>query len=76
MLAAIMAGATASDPTVNIVTPQNDIYDIEREVLKVTSGISEKFVSEPSKANALSDLMIGLKRYKNAIRRKQFLNTK
>ena len=40
----------------------------------MTSGISEKFVSEPSKANALSDLIIGLKRYKNAIRwKKHFL---
>ena len=47
------------------------MYDIECEVQKVTSGISEKFVSEPSKANALSDLIIGLKRFKNAIRWKE-----
>ena len=73
MIVAVMAGTTASDPTANMVIPQpNIIYDIEREVQKVTSGISEKFVSEPSKANALSDLIIGLKRYKNAIRWKEF----
>ena len=46
MIAAVMAGTTASDPTANMVIPQpNIIYDIEREVQKVTSGISEKFVS-------------------------------
>ena len=76
MLAAVMAGATASNPTAKMVKPQPNTYNIERAVQKVTSGISEKFVSEPSIANAMGDLIIGLKRYKNAIRWKEFFITK
>ena len=67
-----MAGTTASKPIANMVTPQPNIFNIESEVLKVTSGISEKFVSEPSKAIALGDLTIGLKRFKNTIRWKEY----
>ena len=72
MLASLTDGTTAPLPTVNMVTSQPDVYDIEREVLKVTSGISEKFVAEPNRASAFCDLIIGLKRYKNAIRWKDF----
>ena len=46
--------------------------DIQSEVQSITSETSEKFVAEPSKADALSDLIIGLKRYKNTIRWKEY----
>jgi len=38
---------------------------------KVKSGIPEKYVSEPSIANAMGNLIIGVKKYKNAIRWKE-----
>ena len=66
-----MDGTTTSLPIVNMVTPQPDI-NIEREVLRVTSGISEKFVTAPTRSSSLSDLLIGLKRYKNSIRWKEY----
>ena len=75
MSASLTDGTTAPLPTVNMVTPQPNVLDIEREVLKVTSGISEKFVAEPNRASALCDLIIGLERYKNAIRWKEFFST-
>ena len=72
MIAAIKAGTTVSDPTSYMIMPLTYIiYDIEREVQEVTSGISEKFVSDPSKANVLSEFIIGLKTYKKAIRLKE-----
>ena len=54
----------APDLTANMITPLPDIiYDIEHEVQEVMSGISEIFISEPSKANVLNELIFGLKRY-------------
>jgi len=59
---------------VRMVTPRknNLEIDIQSELLSITSETSEQFVAEPRKADTLSDLIIGLKRYKNAIRWKEF----
>ena len=67
-----------------MVTPQNNNHStinidecaIERAVLAITSVTSEKFVTTPSRTNVLSDLLIGLKRFRNAIRWKAFFQEK
>ena len=67
-----------------MVTPQNNNHPtinidgcaIERTVQAITSVTSEKFVTTPSRMNVLSDLLIGLKRFRNAIRWKAFFQEK
>ena len=71
MLAAFTSGTTDSLPSAKMVTPQPNVAetDIGREVQQVTSGILEKFLTPPPSRNvAMGDLIIGLKRYRNAIR--------
>ena len=65
-----------------MITPQTDSHslfnndgdDIESEVLAITSVTSEKFVAAPNKTNVISDLLIGLKRFRNATRWKAFFH--
>ena len=65
-----------------MVTPRHDpnllvnpsIFDIESEVLSITDVTSEKFVPGPSKDVVLSDSIIGLKRFRIAIRWKAFFH--
>ena len=52
--------------------PELGLPNIEREVLSITSEILEKFVPEPNKASVLGDLLIGIKRFRNAVRVKAF----
>ena len=67
-----------------MVTPRLDSHstinieenDIESEVLAITSVTSEKFVAAPNKTNVISDLLIGLKRFRNATRWKAFFHDK
>ena len=67
-----------------MVTPQSNSNStinieecpIERAVLAITSVTSEKFVAEPDKSTVLSDLLIGLKRFRNAVRWKAFFQEK
>ena len=67
-----------------MVTPQSNNHStihieecpIERAVLAITSVTSEKFVTEPDKTTVLSDLLIGLKRFRNAVRWKAFFMEK
>ena len=65
-----------------MVTPRHDpnllvnpsTFDIESEVLSITDVTSEKFVPGPSKDVVLGDLIIVLKRFRNAIRWKAFFH--
>ena len=69
---------------VNLVTPRLDSHstikieesEIESEVLAITSVTSEKFVAAPNKVNVIGDLLIGLKRFRNATRWKAFFHDK
>ena len=64
----------------NMVTPQSNSNStsqieecpIERAVLTITSVNSETIVTEPDKTTVLSDLLISLKRFHNAVRWKAF----
>ena len=47
---------------------------IETVVQTVTSETSDKFVPPPIQNEVLSDLFIGLKRFKNNARRKEFFS--
>ena len=53
------------------------LKEIKNEVLLITSGISGKFVLAPKKDKVLGDVLIGLRRYRNSTRWKEFfLNNK
>ena len=43
-------------------------YNLETEARRITSGISDNFVSAPSHSQTLDDLLVGLKRFRNSIR--------
>ena len=67
-------------PTANMVTPRpsvpdiflKEVREIGEEVQMVTSEISEKFVPLPKRDNSLGDLLVGLKRFRNVVRWKEF----
>ena len=46
--------------------------EVEREVLQVMAGTSDRYVPAPKKDAVLSDLFIALKRFSNAVRWKEF----
>ena len=46
--------------------------EVERVVLGVTTETSDKFVPAPKKDEILADLLIGLKRFSNTVRWKEF----
>ena len=45
---------------------------IMEEVRHITRETSEKYIVQPSKRQVLADLLIGLKRFRNAVRWKEF----
>ena len=52
-------------------------YCVETEVLEITSGTLDNFVPAPTRNQVLSDLLIGLKIFRNSVRWKWFfLSTK
>jgi len=61
-----------------MVTPTEQISrtSLEREVLHVTNETSDKFVPAPDRNLVLSDLLIGLKRFRNVVRWKYFFAEK
>ena len=46
--------------------------EVERVALQVTTGTSDCFVPAPKKDEVLSDLFVGLKRFSNTVRWKEF----
>ena len=48
------------------------IHNLHDEVLSLSSGTSEKYVPQPSRIQIQSDILIGLRRFKNTIRWKEF----
>ena len=59
-----------------MVTPSEEINHLRREVLHVTSETSDKYVLAPNRNQILSDLLIGLKRFRNVVRWKYFFAEK
>ena len=55
-----------------MVIPSEGINHIQREVLHVTSETLDKYLLAPNRNQILSDLLIGLKRFRNAVRWKYF----
>ena len=55
-----------------MVIPSIETQNLEREVLRITSVTSDKFVYAPKKEQVISDLIIGLKRFRNSVRWKWF----
>ena len=55
-----------------MVMPADEIFCLTSEVLNVTSETSDNFVPAPSKDSILSDLIIGLGRFRNTVRWKWF----
>ena len=56
--------------------PAEEINNLQREVLHVTNETSDKYVLAPNKNQILSDLLIGLKRFRNVVRWKFFFAEK
>ena len=46
--------------------------NLQDEVLSLSSGTSEKYVPQPSRLQIQSDILLGLRRFKNAVRWKEF----
>ena len=59
-----------------MVTPSEEINHLRREVLHVTSETLDKYVLAPNRNQILSDLLIGLKRFRNVVRWKYFFAEK
>ena len=47
---------------------------IMEEVLNITRDTSEKYIVQPNKRQLLADLLIGLKRFRNTTRWKEFFH--
>ena len=45
---------------------------VEDAVLAITSGTSDNYVPAPNESQVMSDLLIGIKRFKNSVRWKAF----
>ena len=45
---------------------------IKEEVQHITRETSEKYIAQPSRRQVLADLLIGLKRFRNVVRWKEF----
>jgi hypothetical protein len=69
MQATMMEGTAAATGTINMLNP---LENLSNEVLCLSSESSEKYVPEPHKGQVLQDLLIGIKRFKNAVRWKWF----
>ena len=52
---------------------EKEVKDMDKTVQMVTSGISEKFVPMPNRKNLLGNLLVGLKRFRNVVRWKEFI---
>ena len=73
-------GTTVSLEITNMVRPQNHLNweitnpanKVEQEVLSLMSGTLGKFVPKPKKNEVMADLLIGLKRFRNTLRWKEF----
>ena len=59
-----------------MVTPLDEAICLRKEVLHVTSETSDKYVQAPDRSQILSDLLIGLKRFRNVVRWKWFFAEK
>ena len=46
--------------------------DLKKEVLLLTSETSEKYIPSPKHKDILCDLLIGLKKFRNTVRSKEF----
>ena len=55
---------------------ETSLYYLQKSVLRVTNETSDKFVPAPSRNQILSDLLIGLKRFRNVVRWKHFFAEK
>ena len=55
-----------------MVTPLNELNCLRKEVIHVTSETSDKYVQAPDRSQILSDLLIGLNRFRNVVRWKCF----
>ena len=50
----------------------SNMENIRKEVQHVFSGISDRFVSEPSQKSVQSNILIAIRRFKNVVRWKEF----
>ena len=57
-------------PTSNKV----NLIEVKREVQLITGGTSEKYVPDPEKNKVLSDVLIGIKRFRYNVRWKYYFN--
>jgi hypothetical protein len=69
MQATMMEGTAAAIGTINMLNPLENLCN---EVLRLSSETLEKYVPAPHKGQILQDLLIGIKRFKNAVRWKWF----
>jgi hypothetical protein len=69
MQATITEGTAAATGMINMLNP---LENLSNEVLRLSSETSEKYVPAPHKGQVLQDLLIGIKRFKNAVRWKWF----
>ena len=69
MQATMMEGTATAKGMIKMDNPslKPKIMDIDSEVLCLSSETSEKYVPAPSKGVILQDVLIGLKRFWNAV---------
>jgi hypothetical protein len=74
MQATMMEGTAAANGKIKMdkPVPAPTLLDIGDEVRRLSSETSEKYVPAPSKGVILQDVLIGLKRFRNAVRLKWF----
>ena len=58
------------------VTVQTNMENLLTEVQRMVNGTSNKFVPAPQTEEILEDLLIGIKRFKNSARWKEFWRNK
>ena len=59
-----------------MAAPLDETNNLRKEVLHVTSETSDKYVQAPDRNQILSDLLIGLKRFRNVVRWKWYFAEK
>jgi hypothetical protein len=65
MQATMMEGTAAAIGMINMLNP---LENLSNELLCLSSEALEKYVPAPHKGQVLQDLLIGIKRFKNAVR--------
>ena len=68
----LLAASMVTPQPFSIDVLEKELINVSKEVQSTTRGISEKNIPLPNRDSLLSDLLIGLKRFRNVVRWKEF----